>query len=557
MNSVASNSIVNLFKQTSKPRTKLFVQSIPPGFTEDEFKELIKKYLDEIDYFLFKPGKIIRDPYGHLIGLDNPDYGFATINFLDNITCPKFHREFHLMSLSDCYSNVKICSHSVFLFIICLDIKSKLIIEFALMQEIPSIIAACISPPSFNSFRDLSIYKDYLKTFPFAVKVEEERQSFLSHSIDLGDSSVANETLIIPNANELETKLSILPSPLSTSMPQFSYSSLLDRSIAISDSTEIVTALTEFIINSGMIETRLPQAKKNYEKKKTRKERKKEKKEKKEKIKEKKKEKKKANKSITEKKTFPTSTTINEQVLQKAQTHESQQAAPLKGVPKILARKPVQNEAAVPCKPSCSAPMTSISPASLAIKVIPDGNGIATESPSKIRIKSKGKTLSERSAQEPQKQPSIRPKDPTSFTNIQTPSTSTQSIEVCVESQKLKSDSNNKASKSFKVKKPEKVQCPNGSDQLENKSIFKSTETELIANPAVQTKFAEKKLNIPASKKGNTRQQIDTQAASSQPAKNKLPKQKQVQPLQPVSSAPNIQTAKKVFTTSAKQRDEQ
>ena len=51
MNSVASNSIVNLFKQNSKPRTKLFIQSIPSGFTEDEFKELIKNYISEIDYF--------------------------------------------------------------------------------------------------------------------------------------------------------------------------------------------------------------------------------------------------------------------------------------------------------------------------------------------------------------------------------------------------------------------------------------------------------------------------------------------------------------------------
>lgn len=104
MNSVASNSIVNLFKQTSKPRTKLFVQSIPPGFTEDEFKELIQNYFEEIDYFLFKPGKIIRDPYGHLIGLDNPNYGFAVINFKSHTDCPKFNREFNQMSLSDCYS---------------------------------------------------------------------------------------------------------------------------------------------------------------------------------------------------------------------------------------------------------------------------------------------------------------------------------------------------------------------------------------------------------------------------------------------------------------------
>lgn len=57
---VPTLSIVDLFKN-SKPRTKLFVQLIPPGLTEDEFKELIKAYEQEIDYFTFKPGKIIRD----------------------------------------------------------------------------------------------------------------------------------------------------------------------------------------------------------------------------------------------------------------------------------------------------------------------------------------------------------------------------------------------------------------------------------------------------------------------------------------------------------------
>ena len=55
-------SIVHLFKG-AKPRTKLLVQSIPPGFTEDDFKELISEYLDEINYIAFRPGKIIRDPY--------------------------------------------------------------------------------------------------------------------------------------------------------------------------------------------------------------------------------------------------------------------------------------------------------------------------------------------------------------------------------------------------------------------------------------------------------------------------------------------------------------
>lgn len=59
---VPTVSIIDLFKN-SKPRTKLFVQLIPPGLTEEEFKDIIKNYEQEIDYFAFKPGKIIRDSY--------------------------------------------------------------------------------------------------------------------------------------------------------------------------------------------------------------------------------------------------------------------------------------------------------------------------------------------------------------------------------------------------------------------------------------------------------------------------------------------------------------
>lgn len=98
-----SKSIVDLFK-SAKARTKLFIQLIPPGFTEDEFKELIASYADQIDYFVFRPGRIIRDPYGHLIGLDCPNYGFATINFKNPKSCPKFFNEFNQFLLTDVYS---------------------------------------------------------------------------------------------------------------------------------------------------------------------------------------------------------------------------------------------------------------------------------------------------------------------------------------------------------------------------------------------------------------------------------------------------------------------
>lgn len=56
-------SIVDLFKKNSKPRTKLFIQMIPPGISEDDFMELIVSgYKENINYIAFRPGKIIRDP---------------------------------------------------------------------------------------------------------------------------------------------------------------------------------------------------------------------------------------------------------------------------------------------------------------------------------------------------------------------------------------------------------------------------------------------------------------------------------------------------------------
>ena len=57
-------SIVDLFKKNSnsKPRSKLFVQMIPPGISEDDFMELIlSEYKKDINYIAFRPGKIFRD----------------------------------------------------------------------------------------------------------------------------------------------------------------------------------------------------------------------------------------------------------------------------------------------------------------------------------------------------------------------------------------------------------------------------------------------------------------------------------------------------------------
>lgn len=105
MTSMSPLSIVDIFKN-SKPRSKLFIQLIPPGYTEDEFKEIIRSFLDQIDYILFRPGKIIHDSYGHLIGLDCPNYGFATINFKNPKSCPKFFNEFNQFPLTDSFSNI-------------------------------------------------------------------------------------------------------------------------------------------------------------------------------------------------------------------------------------------------------------------------------------------------------------------------------------------------------------------------------------------------------------------------------------------------------------------
>ena len=124
------------------------------------------------------------------------------------------------------------------------------------MQEIPSIPSASLAPPSSISFRELPVYKEFLKTFPFAAKLEEEHQASLSSSIDLDDNSDEGTASIEDTsvlANELDTKLSVLPSP---TIPQLSFSSLLS---ATNDSTEAVTPLTEFLKkNTVAIHDRLP-----------------------------------------------------------------------------------------------------------------------------------------------------------------------------------------------------------------------------------------------------------------------------------------------------------
>lgn len=127
-----------------------------------------------------------------------------------------------------------------------------------------------------------------MKTFPFAALIEEERKNSNSLSIDLDlDEPFTEESKVDASGltSELEKKLSVLPSQSPSALPQMSFLNILSNS----DSLEVVTPLTEFIKNSGLVVNRIPQAKK--ESKRDRKRKKEQQKREKEKKKEKQKEK--------------------------------------------------------------------------------------------------------------------------------------------------------------------------------------------------------------------------------------------------------------------------
>ena len=112
--------------------------------------------------------------------------------------------------------------------------------------------------------RELPIFKEFLKTFPFAAKAEEERKSSLGPvKIDLEDDKMELEmdyaSALPIKSNELDTKLSFSNSPIvSPILPPVIYSSIIQPA----KFKEVLTPLTEFFqSNRDMIENQLPAAK--------------------------------------------------------------------------------------------------------------------------------------------------------------------------------------------------------------------------------------------------------------------------------------------------------
>jgi len=68
-----------------KHRTKVVVRHLPYYLTEENFKELIKEYEDDIDYVYFECGK--KDK--------KIKYAYAFINFTDISTLLRFYKKFN------------------------------------------------------------------------------------------------------------------------------------------------------------------------------------------------------------------------------------------------------------------------------------------------------------------------------------------------------------------------------------------------------------------------------------------------------------------------------
>lgn len=231
-----------------------------------------------------------------------------------------------------------------------LDFKSKLFIEFALMQSVPE-IKTKMPVESESSFRELAIFKEFLKTFPFAAKAEEDRLSASNGpvSIDLEDENLTDVQEVPNNLknSELDAKLSI-PNTSTLQLPKVSFASLLPAEAK--KSTEAVTPLTEYIKSLSLNEELPPKAaekevikkhktqakKENKEKEKTRKETKKQSnKSKPEKAKSE--SKKSDSKTVSKPEKKPE--VVNDNSKQKTTNSNVEKQPSVKGVPKILARK--------------------------------------------------------------------------------------------------------------------------------------------------------------------------------------------------------------------------
>lgn len=134
-------------------------------------------------------------------------------------------------------------------------------VEFALIQDTPNPKPTDdMTTRDTSDFRDLAVFKEFLKVFPFAAKAEEDRLSSMAPvSINLDEDDDDNEPEIqvtSPKSNPLDIKL---PAIQVFEAPKLTFSSFEKKK-----STEAVTPLTEYIKELSL-NRELPPAQKNVE----------------------------------------------------------------------------------------------------------------------------------------------------------------------------------------------------------------------------------------------------------------------------------------------------
>lgn len=255
------------------------------------------------------------------------------------------------------------------------DIKSKILVEFALLQEVPDFSDSNSNKltEDTSSFRNLPVYKEFLKIYPFAAKAEKETSTFEEVKINLDEDDAfpqSNSDLL----SKVDVKLSLPSSPIvPAELPKISFSSLISKTGEAVSSTEAVSPLIDFIRESGLNQKLMPAAEKSKEttkknkkesrkrenkskeeagKDKEKKRKEKKKKEKQKKIQKQKElaEEKNQNQPVSnnpskspnepDKKSFKTSSSsVKEQGKKESLVQTAPQASQIKGVPKILSRK--------------------------------------------------------------------------------------------------------------------------------------------------------------------------------------------------------------------------
>lgn len=428
-------------------------------------------------------------------------------------------------------------------------------------EQSPEEISEINRERDHQGFRDLQIFKEFLKVFPFAAKIEEERLAAIGPvEIDFDVEEPFEVDIVSPKVNEMDVKLPV-QIPEAT---QVTFSSLMANS---SSSTEAVTPLTEYI-KSLALDKKLPAAKqskhekypistkskkkkeekKNYENKNGHDEKKKSRRDKQ---REKQAEKIKENPAELSKKKFK-SKSSTENSNNGSLVDKPQNVPVIKGVPKILGRKQENSEAMKPSEQPIETP---------ASKHLSDNNIFIKEgfdrAPTKKDKPTKVKTLAERSR--PTREPYISPDDSQSIelvrSVINTGSTGDKATDKASESKPvvLKQKTSDQAKSTAPLDKAEKLPQK---ISIKTKQTKKETPMQDIQSTAKAVKEEPKKQVLIAKKQAEA--QVKESQTPKKPTQPKEPKQpnesnvsKEIKPENLDTPVP-LNVVKKIFKTSAK-----